>query len=124
MIRKPQFTIVTHDIQHPDGTVSKRTIAFGAFMGRTVRATATCHPDDEYDAAFGEALAIARCNEKIAHKRLARAQFKSDEARAILRAAIEYVESMNEREAAAEDYFNEASAELNELLVQTLDAEN
>ena len=124
MIKKPQFTVITHDVQHPDGTVSKRTVAYAVFMGKSVRASATCHPDDEYDVEFGKALAIARCNEKIARKRLARAQFKSDEARAILRAAIEYVESMNEREAAAEDYFNEASAELNELLVQTLDAEN
>ena len=52
-------------------------ISAGAkFAGNWVWGHARRHPADEYDETFGKDLAAARCNEKIAAKRYARAQKK------------------------------------------------
>lgn len=48
-------------------------IAISTYAGRTVRGVAKCHPNDTFDEEFGKRLAAARCNEKIAIKRFARA---------------------------------------------------
>ena len=57
-----------------------KVIALSSYGGRTVRGIAKCHPNDAFDEETGKALAAARCNEKIAAKRYARARKKYDEA--------------------------------------------
>ena len=56
-----------------------KVIALSTYGGRTVRGIAKCHPGDTFNEEVGKALAAARCNEKIAIKRYARAQQKYNE---------------------------------------------
>lgn len=73
-----------------DGTTCPQVIAVSTFAGRVVRGIATCDPRDEknYDIEKGKALAAARCNEKIAARRVKRAQRKHEEAEIAMAAAI------------------------------------
>ena len=48
--------------------------ARSTYAGKTVKGYAKCDPRDSYDVESGKALAAARCNAKIAEKRVARAQ--------------------------------------------------
>jgi len=56
-----------------------KVIALSTYAGRTVRGIAKCHPNDTFDEEYGKKLAAARCNQKIAAKRYARAHKKYDE---------------------------------------------
>ena len=56
-----------------------KVIALSSYGGRTVRGIAKCHPGDTFNEEVGKALAAARCNEKVAAKRYARAQQKYEE---------------------------------------------
>ena len=51
-----------------------KVIALSTYGGRTVRGVAKCHPNDTFNVEFGKALAAARCNQKVAAKRYARAR--------------------------------------------------
>lgn len=53
-----------------------KVIALSTYAGKTVRGIAKCHPNDTFDIEFGRKLAAARCNAKIAAKRVANAQNK------------------------------------------------
>ena len=66
-----------------------KVIALSSYGGRTVRGIAKCHPGDIFNEETGKALAAARCNEKIAAKRYARANQKYEEM------CKEYQEFMN-----------------------------
>jgi hypothetical protein len=59
-------------------TTGNKIIALSTFAGKTVRGTAKCDPRDEYVLADGKALAAARCNAKVASKRVKSAQEKYD----------------------------------------------
>ena len=43
--------------------------ALSSFGGKTVKGTAKCDPNDAYSREYGEKLAQARCNTKVAKKR-------------------------------------------------------
>ena len=66
-----------------------KIIALSTYGGRTVRGVAKCHPGDTFNEEVGKALAAARCNEKVAAKRYARANQKYQEM------CKEYQEYMN-----------------------------
>jgi len=66
-----------------------KVIALSTYGGRTVRGVAKCHPGDTFNEDVGKALAAARCNEKVAAKRYARANQKYKEM------CKEYQEYMN-----------------------------
>ena len=66
-----------------------KVIALSTYGGRTVRGVAKCHPGDTFNEEVGKALAAARCNEKVAAKRYARANQKYNEM------CKEYQEYMN-----------------------------
>lgn len=51
----------------------KEIAAVSSYAGRTVRGIAKCNPNDGFSEEKGKALAAARCNEKVARKRKARA---------------------------------------------------
>ena len=51
-----------------------KIVAVSTYAGRTVRGIAKCDPRDNFDVTKGEDLAMARCAEKIAAKRMRRAQ--------------------------------------------------
>lgn len=62
--RKINYKIYRHD---------NEIVAVSTFAKRMVRGVAKCDPRDEFDHKKGEALAIARCDLKVAEKRLKRA---------------------------------------------------
>lgn len=66
---------------------TKEVIAVSSYAGRPVRATAKCHPNDEYSEEMGKKLAKARCDQKVAYKRRQRAIRKLEEAREALKIA-------------------------------------
>ena len=53
-------------------------IALSTYAGQTVRGVAKCAPNDKFDEDFGRKLAAARCDVKVARKRLKRAQKRRD----------------------------------------------
>ena len=63
---------INYKIYHHDNEV----IAVSTFAKRMVRGVAKCDPRDEFDHKKGEALAIARCDLKVAEKRIKRADEK------------------------------------------------
>ena len=71
------------------------TVAVSTFAGKTVRGTAKCAPNDEFDSDSGELLAAARCGVKIAEKRVKRAEAKYNEALQMIREAANYLGKMN-----------------------------
>ena len=84
-----------------------RIIAVSTYGGRTVRGVAICHPDDKFDMDLGKRLAAARCNEKVAAKRYARATKRYKDAEDAYRVASENVDRMS-------DYRNDAFIAMNE----------
>ena len=84
-----------------------KIIALQTYAGRAVRGIAICHPSDNFNVEVGKRLAAARCNEKIAVKRYARAQSKYIEACKIRDAAMLEVEKMRE-------YMNDSFVAMNE----------
>lgn len=69
-------------------------VAVSTYAGKTVRGVAKCHADDEFDFSKGQKLAAARCHEKIAKKRLRRAERKMKEAYQQVTDAVEYYNRM------------------------------
>ena len=84
-----------------------RVIAVSTYGGKTVRGVAICHPEDSFNVELGKRLAAARCNEKIAIKRYARANRRLDEALKDVEKATEHMHNMA-------DYRNDAFVAMNE----------
>lgn len=53
---------------------NRKIIAVSTYAGKTVRGVAKADPRDAFDVTKGEDLAMARCAEKIAAKRMRRAE--------------------------------------------------
>ena len=51
-----------------------KVVAVSTYAGKVVRGVAKCDVNDTFSLEKGKELAAARCNEKIAKKRFARAQ--------------------------------------------------
>lgn len=56
----------------------KEVIALSTFAGKTVRGVAKCSPEDTFDVEYGKRLAAARCNLKIAKKKIVRGEARMD----------------------------------------------
>ena len=65
------------------------------FAGKPVRGFAKCSPEDSFDLEQGMKLAQLRCDEKVAEKRIKRAQMKLCEAAAAVEAAQQRAEKMH-----------------------------
>lgn len=91
-------------------------IAVSTFAGKKVRGVAKCDPDDEFDYEKGKELAAARCNQKVAMKRLKRANQKYLEAVGNLREARDYFERMKTYYMDAVDACDEATENLVEII--------
>ena len=72
-----------------------KVIAVSTYAGKTVRGVAKCDPADTFSLEGGQALAAARCHEKIAEKRVKRAARKAAEAQEAFMVAKRYYERMN-----------------------------
>lgn len=88
-------------------TNRNEVIALSTYAGRHVKGIAKADPRDKFDEEKGKALAAARCNAKIAKKRLARATAKIKLAQRQLEEARNYYSRMS-------DYFNDSQCELAE----------
>lgn len=60
-----------------------------------MRGIAQCDPRDSFNETKGQELAAARCNAKVAAKRVKRAQKKAAEAEKILKDAQRHYNKMN-----------------------------
>ena len=116
MIKNPTYKFYQYNHKRADGSESLRIVAVSSFAGKPVKGYADCHPNDEFDVEYGQALAAARCAEKIAAKRCNRAYNKVDEAKAQVAAATAHLEKMMKYEADAEASYNIASYDLATIL--------
>ena len=66
-----------------------KVVAVSTYAGKVVRGVAKCDVNDTFSLEKGKELAAARCNEKIAKKRLTRAQ------NANIDVLLEYTRLMN-----------------------------
>lgn len=69
-------------------------IAVSTFAGKTVKGIAKCHPNDKFDQTKGMNIAAARCAEKIARKRVKRAESCLEKAHKALEEAQTQVSRM------------------------------
>lgn len=93
-----------------------KVIAISTYAGRTVRGVAKCAPNDKFDIKKGMALAAARCNEKVAQKRMIRANKKYNDAWNKYAAAHEYRKECISYVDDAADQLVEAKLEVKRLL--------
>ena len=100
-----------------------RIIAVSTYGGKTVRGVAICHPDDNFDLETGKRIAAARCNEKVALKRLNHASQKAMTASIDAENAQKHLKKMNEYYNDAFIAYNEAAIEYNKL-IESLQAKN
>ena len=61
-------------------TKNKSIIAVSSYAGKTVKGTAKLNPVDSFNEEFGKELAAARCEVKVAKRRLIRSEDKLAEA--------------------------------------------
>ena len=106
-----KYQIVVH--QHP-GYHTTEILARSTYAGETVKGKAICHLNDTYNEEKGIKLAVARCAEKIAKKRVARATRLLKKANDQLAMAQKYVADMTA-------YHNDAVAELAEAQTEVAD---
>lgn len=100
-------------------TNGNRVIAVSTYCGKTVRGVAVCHPDDNFDIEIGKRIAAARCNEKIAEKRLARASNKASEAELDVIRAQQHQKEMQAYYNDAYIAYNDAAREY-DMLIKSL----
>lgn len=82
-----------------------KIVAVSTYAGKTVRGVAKCDPRDDFDMTKGEDLAMARCAEKIAAKRMRRAQKELAKAEHAATLAKRRVDKMK-------NYLNDSTAAL------------
>lgn len=73
-----------------------KVIAVSSYAGKTVKGVAKCSPEDTFDVEKGKQLAAARCNLKIAEKRVKRAYEKVAETAEAATKAINYYHKMKD----------------------------
>lgn len=108
-----KYNIVVH--QHPTYHTTE-IIAFSTYAGKVVKGNAICQVGDTYDEEAGKKLAIARCAEKIARKRQARAARLLKKAQTQLAMAQKYVDDMTHYHTDATAEVAETQADLNAIL--------
>lgn len=91
-------------------------IAVSTFAGKKVRGVAKCDPNDKFNFEDGKKLAAARCNQKIAMKRLKRANQKYREVAQLVIEAQRELEKVRLYYMDAVDACDEATEELVEII--------
>lgn len=110
-LEKYKFYIVNK----PDGS-PYQVIAISTYAGKTVRGVAKCHDSDTFSLDKGKMLAAARCNLKIAEKRLHRADTKCSIANRQVGEAKEYQTRMRKYYDDSKDDLKAAEKELKKLI--------
>lgn len=73
-----------------------KVVVVSTYAGKNVRGVAKCHPSDAFDNKKGVEIAQARCDLKIAEKRVRRAKEKYNEAVAAFNTASKNVDKAAE----------------------------
>ena len=94
---------------------NREIIAVSTYAGKIVRGVAKLTPGDTFNEENGKKLAAARCNEKIAKKRLARSTKKMEEAKASYEKELAWYERMKDYYCDSFDALKEAKNYVNEL---------
>lgn len=81
--------------------LDNKIIALSKDAGSTVKGVAKCNPEDTYSEEFGQKLAAARCNLKVAKRRVARAE------KTVKDANINYVSALRGKRR-AHDFYEDA----------------
>lgn len=108
-----------HSFWHKDADgnpVTRVIVAVSTYAGKTVKGYAKLDPRDEFDYDKGKNLAIARCNVKVAAKRLNRADRKVNEAKAQVHAAMQHLNKMIAYQSDSATALETANKNLTELL--------
>lgn len=95
---------------------NKTIYAVSSYAGRTVKGISTCADDDKYDEEYGKELAVARCDVRVASKRMKRASSKVCEARAQMEKANQYLNRMLAYAADTRNEYAEAVTHLEQVL--------
>ena len=98
-----------------NGIAKGEVIAVSTYAGKEVKGVAKLNPEDTFDIDKGKALAAARCNVKIARKRLNRSSKKLLEANNQVYDANCFFEKMKNYHCASIEEFEEALDELDRL---------
>lgn len=99
------------------------TVAVSTFAGKTVRGTAKCAPNDDFDPVSGELLAAARCGVKIAEKRVKRAESKYNEALQMIREAADYLGKMSHYVNDSRKKYEDATEDLKQVYEEIMSGE-
>ena len=102
--------------QYKDKNAKDTVAAASTYAGRTVKGYAKCDPKDQFSIETGKELAAARCNAKIAAKRVKRASAKYLEAQQQLADANRFMARMTEYYTDAVDQLDEANAAVIDLM--------
>ena len=95
-----------------------KVVCVSHFAGRAVRGIAKCDTNcDTFNVESGKELSRARCDVKVAEKRVKRAKQKLAEAVNMYEQARKYLDKMHE-------YSNDAEAELNHAVLHLQDVES
>ena len=102
--------------QYKDKNAKDTIAAASTYAGRTVKGQAKCDPKDQFSIEKGKELAAARCNAKIAAKRVKRASAKYLEAQQQLADARRFMARMTEYYTDAVDRLDEANAAITDMM--------
>ena len=102
--------------QYKDKNAKDTVAAASTYAGRTVKGYAKCDPRDQFSVKKGKELAAARCNAKIAAKRVKRASAKYLEAQQQLADARRFMARMTEYYTDAVDQLDEANAAITDMM--------
>jgi len=89
-----------------------KIIAVSSYAKQPCRGVAVCHSEDNFDVETGKKIAAAKCNEKVAMKRVARANMKVKQAQADFERAQKHLEEMKQ-------YLNDAVIAYNDAGIET-----
>ena len=102
-----------------NGQIASNVVeALSSYGGELVRGVAKCAPEDTFSLEYGMQLASARCELKIADKRLKRASAKYLEAQAEAQKALARLEKMKNYFCDSTDLYDEAAQRLAEVYNQ------
>ena len=97
-------------------TSKNKVVAVSTYAGRPVRGVAKCDPIDAFSLEVGKELAAARCNDRVAEKRLKRAQNKLAEATDALIMAQRQYEKMKQYVEDAQEAYVESANYVSDML--------
>ncbi len=97
-------------------TKNKQVIAVCRYAGHNVKGVAKCAPGDEFDISFGTSLAVARCEAKVAKKKVRNAATKYMEAAKEADKAQRKFDKMKQYYIDSVDQYDKALEDLKDIL--------